>query len=305
MREHINGILLTDKQHGLTSNAMLQKVKRLFNAFKAGHTGSLDPIATGMLPICFGEATKFSQYLLDSNKSYFVTAKLGARTTTGDVEGSIIENKPVPSSLTLSDIKLMAQTFLGTQEQMPPMFSALKVNGRPLYELARRGVEIERATRTITIFSLNFHELINGELTFDVSCSKGTYIRTLVEDLGSKLGCGAHVIALRRTSVASYQGHAMLTFNQLEHIVATEGGDGLKKCLLPIDTALQDFPVVALCRATSFYIRMGQPVCISRSLTAPFVRLMSDTNHFLGLGEVMPDGRIKPHRLLSSVSHSE
>lgn len=299
MRRPIHGILLLDKPVEMTSNRALQRVKHLFYAKKAGHTGSLDPLATGMLPICFGEATKFSQFLLDSDKSYQVVAKLGVRTTTGDCEGEIVETLPV-MNVDIARIQQVMQAFLGEIEQIPPMFSAIKVQGKPLYELARRGIEIERKSRRINIFSLTLDKLEDDVLSFQVHCSKGTYVRTLVEDIGKALGCGAHVTGLRRIHVTPYDTACMYTLPVLEAIAQSSGMSGLNECLLPIETAVQIFPAVQLSTSASFYLRMGQSVRSSFPLDCTFVRLMSEDSQFLGIGEVMPDGRVKPHRLLST-----
>lgn len=298
MRRPVNGILLLDKPKTFTSNGALQRVKRLFSAKKAGHTGSLDPEATGMLPICFGEATKFSQHLLDSSKSYTVTARLGEQTTTGDCEGEVIATKPVPP-LSESQLNAVLQSFAGEIEQIPPMFSAIKHQGRPLYELARKGIEIERKPRRVTLFRIEFEAYSQGELRFNVHCTKGTYVRTLVEDIGKAIGCGAHVIELRRSSVDPYAGAPMYSLEELEAIAQEAGHAGLIKVLLPIETALQSFPCVKLSTAATFYLRMGQAVRAPFSFDAPFVRLLADDERFLGIGEVLADGRVKPHRLVS------
>lgn len=295
MRRQVNGILLLDKPAGMTSNGALQKVKWLFNAKKAGHTGSLDPIATGMLPICFGEATKFSQFLLESNKSYQVTARLGIQTTTGDREGEIIKNSTV--SVTRLQIENVMNSYLGEREQIPPMFSAIKYQGKPLYELARRGIEIERKPRRIKIFSLILEKFELDQFSFYVHCSKGTYIRTLVEDIGLALGCGAHVTHLRRLTIDPFNNPVMYTLPALE-IIAENLGQELIACLLPIETAVQDYPAIKLTTSAAFYLRMGQPIRTSSQFDSVLVRLLSHDAKFLGLGEVMNDGRIKPHRLL-------
>lgn len=298
MRRQVHGILLLDKPANMTSNGALQRVKRLFNAKKAGHTGSLDPIATGMLPLCFGEATKFSQFLLESDKSYRVVAKLGVRTTTGDCEGEVVETKPV--HVTAQDVQQAMQKFLGEIEQIPPMYSAIKFQGKPLYELARRGIEIDRKSRKIKIFSLTLDEVKHDQFTFRVHCSKGTYIRTLVEDIGRELGCGGHVVELRRMIVMPYGDAVMYTLPALEVIAASIGQEGLSACLLPFETAVQSFPAVKLSVSAAFYIRTGQPVRATFPLESSLVRLMSDDGRFLGIGEVTPDGRVKPHRLLAT-----
>lgn len=299
MKRIVHGILLLDKPLQLTSNGALQKVKRLFNAKKAGHTGSLDPIATGMLPICFGEATKFSQFLLESNKSYQVTARLGIETTTGDTEGEVSAVKPI-TTITSEGVQAVLQQFMGAIEQIPPMFSAVKYQGKPLYTLARQGIEIERAPRKVTIFSLTFESLQQDELHFSVHCSKGTYVRTLVEDIGRKLGCGAHVIGLRRTSISGYHNSLMYSLAELETIAAESSFRGLERCLLSVETAVQVLPAVQLSAASAFYLRMGQAIRTSQTAAATLVRLLNEENKFLGIGEVQVDGRIKPYRLVST-----
>lgn len=298
MRRHVDGILLLDKPPEMTSNSALQRAKRLFNAKKAGHTGSLDPIATGMLPICFGEATKFSQFLLESDKSYYVVAKLGEQTTTGDREGEIIARGDT-KDITGERVENVMSKFLGEIEQIPPMYSAIKFQGQPLYSLARKGIEIERKARRVNIFSLTLDKLDQDYFTFRVHCSKGTYIRTLVEDIGTGLGCGAHVNKLRRLTVTPYRDALMYTLPALEVIAKTIGQEGLSACLLPVETAVQVFPAVQLSTSAAFYLRMGQPVRTLLPLKTPLVRLVSEDDRFLGIGEVMSDGRVKPHRLLA------
>lgn len=298
MRRSIDGILLLDKPPHITSNSALQRVKRLFNAKKAGHTGSLDPIATGMLPICYGEATKFSQFLLDSDKSYRVQAKLGVQTTTGDCEGDILATKPVVD-VTIERMQHVMQKFLGEITQIPPMFSAIKHQGKPLYELARQGIEVERKPRSVKIFSLTLDSVGEDQFNFCVHCSKGTYVRTLVEDIGRELGCGAHVTALRRLTVTPYGNTMMYSLQALEDIASSAGHEGLVACLLPIETAVNIFPAVKLSTSAAFYLRMGQSVRAPFQLDSPLVRLLSEDARFLGVGEVMSDGRVKPHRLLS------
>ncbi|RDI42461.1 tRNA pseudouridine(55) synthase TruB [Aquicella lusitana] len=299
MRRQVHGILLLDKPIDITSNAALQKVKRLFSAKKAGHTGSLDPLATGMLPLCFGEATKFSQFLLESDKTYHVVVKLGVQTTTGDAEGEVVATAPVVD-VTTDRIEQVMKTFLGEIEQVPPMYSAIKHQGKPLYELARRGIEVAREPRRIRIFSIKLEQLKQDECTFSVHCSKGTYIRTLAEDIGRALGCGGHVIALRRLTVMPYGNAQMYTLSTLEAIAETTGYEGLAACLLPVETAVQVYPAVKLSTSAAFYLRMGQPVRAPFTLDTPLVRLLTEDARFLGVGEVMSDGRVKPHRLLSS-----
>jgi tRNA pseudouridine55 synthase len=298
LQKNINGILLLDKPLHITSNGALQRVKRLFSAKKAGHTGSLDPLATGMLPLCFGEATKFSQFLLESDKSYRVTIKLGIRTTTGDAEGDIVETKPV-GSIHQAQLLEVLHPFKGAIQQIPPMFSALKVQGRPLYELARKGIEIERQPRTVQIYRMELLAFAQDSLELDIYCSKGTYVRTLAEDIGEKLGCGAHVIGLRRTMVSPYDQATMYTMEELEEIHQNEGSDALTRLLIPIETSVQALPAVKLSTSAQFYLRTGQPVLVPHLPTEGMVRLYSQTNQFLGMGEIMEDGRVAPRRLVS------
>lgn len=298
--KNINGILLLDKPLHISSNGALQRVKRLFGAKKVGHTGSLDPLATGMLPLCFGEATKLSQYLLESDKYYEVVAKFGEKTTTGDAEGEITETRPT-SHLTLELVQQIVEKFVGVIEQIPPMFSALKFQGKPLYELARKGIEVERKPRQVTIHQLDL-------LSFDaqaytcklrVHCTKGTYVRTLVEDIGEMLGCGAYVIGLRRTAVTPYQESSMVSMQQLDEIFNEHGQDALLKYLLPLESAIQHLPIVKLSASTIFYIRTGNPVMVPHLPVEGLVRLFSENSDFLGIGEVLEDGRVAPKRLLS------
>lgn len=300
MRVSIHGILLLNKPPRMTSNAALQRVKHLFRAKKAGHTGSLDPIATGMLPICFGEATKFSQFLLDSDKSYRVVATLGVRTRTGDSEGEIIATEPV-HDITINRLSQVMAGFQGDIQQIPPMYSALKHHGQPLYKLARQGIEIERKPRKVTLFSLTLETVDPPQFSFHVHCSKGTYIRTLVEDIGNQLGCGAHVTALHRTTVTPY-GHAtMYTWSHLETMARDDAS--LSACLLPIETAVNTFPVVTLSVSSAFYLRQGQSVRTTITPTDQrFVRLISEEEKFMGIGEVTLDGYVKPYRLLAEQS---
>jgi tRNA pseudouridine55 synthase len=297
--EKINGILLLDKALHITSNGALQRVKRLFMAKKAGHTGSLDPLATGMLPICFGEATKICQFLLESDKHYQVTAQLGTRTATGDAEGEVIASEPV-TDMTRDRIEASLTGFTGAIDQVPPMFSAIKFQGQPLYKLARRGIEIERKARTVHIHSLRLSNFNTVENTFeiDVHCSKGTYVRTLVDDIGQVLGCGAHVSALRRSAVAPYQGEKMYTLTELEEILEGQGMDSLRHCMLPLESSVQGFPAVKLSTSATFYLRMGQPVMASHIQTKGLIRLFSDNGQFMGIGEMLDDGRVTPRRLL-------
>jgi tRNA pseudouridine55 synthase len=297
MSNKINGIFLLDKPLHLTSNHALQRVKRLFGAKKAGHTGSLDPLATGMLPICFGEATKFSQFLLESDKRYQVKARLGIKTTTGDTEGEIISEKPI-IEVTLEKVKKTLETFLGETQQIPPMFSAIKHQGKPLYEFARKGIDIERASRKITVHHLHLLHYHHDELEIDIHCSKGTYVRTIVEDIGEELNCGAHVTTLRRLHVFPYENSKMMTLDTLEKII--KESLPLQDYLLPIETAVASFPEVILSTSAVFYIRQGQSVKVSNlNGENGFVRMYTQDRNFLGVGEIVEDGRIAPRRLVT------
>ncbi|CAN5294970.1 tRNA pseudouridine(55) synthase TruB [soil metagenome] len=296
-KKNIDGVLLLDKPIGITSNKALQIVKRLFNASKAGHTGSLDPLATGMLPLCFGEATKFSQMLLDADKRYRVVAKLGITTTTGDAEGEVIESRqpPVISSTQLLPI---LQNFRGAIEQVPPMYSALKHQGQPLYKLARQGIHIERKARLITIHDLELEHFTPDSLTLTVHCSKGTYIRSLVEDIGTALGCGAHISYLRRLTVAAYQEQQMLTLETLQDLLQLDGIDRLLKCLLPAWSMLEAWPNIHLSETASQALRQGKLVPLETPATPGWTRLTAYNGEFLGIGEILAEGTIKPRRLV-------
>ncbi len=300
-RRDVNGILLLDKSTGLSSNAALQEVKRLFNARKAGHTGSLDPLASGMLPICLGEATKVSAFLLDADKRYRVRCRLGVRTTTADAEGEIIEERPV-DGIDAASIAAVLPRFTGQIEQIPPMYSALKHQGQRLYHLARQGIEVDRPPRTLFIHELRLLGLENGECTLDVHCSKGTYVRTLAEDIGAALGCGAHVSALRRTGLGPYQENLMLTLDRLIALGA-DGYAGLDAALLPIETALMHWPEINLSADAAFFLAQGQAVQVPHAPTQGWVRLYNGARNFLGMGEIQDDGLVAPRRLMN-VKHS-
>jgi tRNA pseudouridine55 synthase len=294
----INGILLLDKPAGLTSNAALQKVKRLFHAKKAGHTGSLDPIATGMLPICFGEATKFSQFLLNADKTYEVAAKLGVTTTTGDSEGDVVVEKVVPELLE-NDIEKILEDFRGPIQQIPPMFSAIKYQGQPLYKLARQGIEVKREPRDVTIHELNLLQHQNDVMQFRVSCSKGTYIRTLITDIGERLGYGAHVIALRRLYVAGFKASDMLSLKTIEEL-SEHDLMSLDKTILPVETALQHLPAVTIGINAAFYLKKGSPVMLTKTPSSGLIRLMLNDQELIGIGEVLDNGMVAPRRLVSN-----
>ncbi len=292
----INGILLLDKPIGLTSNFALQKVKRVFNARKAGHTGSLDPLASGLLPICLGEATKMSAYLLNADKKYRAICKLGITTNTADSEGEIIQQSAVPD-LNRDLIETVLKKFTGEIDQIPPMYSALKKDGQPLYKLARQGIEIDRAARRIVIHSLKLTKIEDNSLYLDVFCSKGTYIRTLSEDIGKELGCGAHLAGLQRTETGPFNLEQACDFETLESS-AVDGVEQLDALLLPMELALQHIPVVNLTENSAYYVKQGQAVLVSNAPTEGLVRLKNE-QHFLGIGHILDDGRVAPKRLIN------
>ena len=348
----VDGIVVVDKIKGASSNDVLQRVKRLFGAAKAGHTGSLDPLATGVLPICLGEATKFSQFLLESDKSYRTLVQLGVKTTTGDAEGEVVEKCPV--QVTRSDVEAVVERFRGQIQQVPSMYSALKYKGQPLYKLARKGIEVERPARTISIFRNDLISFDGDQFELEVDCSKGTYIRTLVEDIGDALGCLAHVKELRRLKAGPYEEQQSYSLNDLEQVksagraealtveqaerleglfeqVDEAGRDSLEEdeqqvlkelngarnrggshaldaLLLPMDTAVADWPEVTLGANSSFYITQGQPVLVPQAPTSGNVRIYGqvegseDERTFLGVGEIHDDGRVAPKRLVRSSS---
>ena len=295
----INGILILDKPLGLTSNAALQRVKRLFGAAKAGHTGSLDPLATGVLPICFGEATKFSQFLLDADKGYQVTIKLGVRTDSSDAEGEIVAIKPA-SHITEQQIREELKTFEGEIDQVPSMFSAIKHNGQPLYKLARQGIEVERAARRIRIDHIDLVDFQGRNVKLDIACSKGTYIRTIADDLGEQLGCGAHVIELRRSKAGPYDLSDSITLNTLEQLISEGGHQALDERLLPLSSCVVDFPELQLTESNAYYLRQGQAVQIANTPTEGWVQIHHQGGDFIGVGEILDDGRVAPRRLVSS-----
>ncbi|WP_233964790.1 tRNA pseudouridine(55) synthase TruB [Pectobacterium versatile] len=299
----VHGVLLLDKPQGVSSNDVLQKVKRIFNANRAGHTGALDPLATGMLPICLGEATKFSQYLLDSDKRYRVIARLGQRTDTSDADGNVIEERAIGFSAT--DLEQALEGFRGTTQQVPSMYSALKYQGRKLYEYARQGLTVPREAREITVYELQFIRWEGDELELEIHCSKGTYIRTIIDDLGEKLGCGAHVIYLRRLQVATYPTERMVTLEQLaalaeqaqtqEHPLSRS----LDPLLMPMESPVIDFPEVNLTPVVAGYLKLGQAVQAANTPLDGMVRITEGDEHkFIGMGEIDSDGRVAPRRLV-------
>jgi len=290
----LDGVLLFDKPLELSSNVALQKVRRLFQAEKAGHTGTLDPLATGLLPICFGEATKFSSALLDADKRYRATIRLGQRTTTGDAEGEIIEERPV--AVDEAKIRQVLLRFTGEISQLPPMHSALKHQGKPLYEYIRKGEVIERETRQIFIRELNLERWAATELDIDVLCSKGTYIRTLGEDIGAALGCGGHLIALRRTGIGEFGLDAAHTLPELEAL----DGPARDALLLPVDSLIQGFPALTLDAVQAGRLAQGQRLAMRDDHPDGKRRLYAEGN-FIGLGE-LATGRLSPSRLLSGIA---
>jgi tRNA pseudouridine55 synthase len=294
----ISGVLLLDKPKGPTSNAVLQQVKHLFFAQKAGHTGSLDPIATGLLPICFGKATRLSMFLLEADKSYRVTAKLGVTTTTADCEGEVLEERPVPT-LTSDRIEESLARYTGKILQTPPMHSAVKVAGKPLYKYAHAGEEIAREARPVTIYQLNLVEQVSEtELVLDVFCSKGTYIRTLVEDIGNDLGCGAHVTALSRTGLAEFTLADSISLEKLESLKDLDDGFvALNAHVHPSDYMLRFLSALELDVNEHYYLRHGQPIRIASAPKSGLVRLYA-ADAFVGVGQILDDGRVAPKRLM-------
>ncbi len=295
----VSGILLLNKPAGLSSNKALQKARYLFKGKKAGHAGSLDPLATGVLPICFGEATKFSTFLLDSSKRYQAICQLGIDSTTGDAEGELSEKIGV--KVTKNEVIEALQLFLGKTQQIPPMHSALKQNGVRLYELARKGEEVVRPPRDIEIYDINLLDFDeeNDQITIDVHSSKGTYIRTLVEDIAKELGNKAYILQLDRTGVHPFWDYPTFTFDDLDVL---DEAKKLDTSLLPIDTAVSDWTAVHLDENASFYLKQGQPVQVPNAPTSGFVRFFDENNVFMGVGVVKSDGNLAPKRLMRTES---
>lgn len=292
IKRPISGVILLDKPAGLSSNQALQQVRRLYQAAKAGHTGSLDPFATGLLPVCLGEATKFSHFLLDADKVYRATMRLGVTTTTGDTEGEILETRAV--RVTREGFEAVLPRFRGEIQQVPPMYSALKHQGKALYEYARDGVDIERAPRKVAIYHLELEALDGDEAVISVTCSKGTYIRTLAEDIGHALGCGAHLTALRRLETGGFTLEQALTMAQLEAMTP----DQRDAVLQSPDVLVRELPMVLLDRESAFYLGRGQAVWKSGPIPAGYLRLYEEPDRFLGLGELDAEGRVAPRRLV-------
>ena len=291
--QNINGLLLLDKPAGISSNQALQKVKKIFNAKKAGHTGSLDPIATGMLPICFGETTKVAHFLLNNDKGYLVTAKFGVSTTTGDREGEVLETKS--TSLLSKEIVISAlKSFEGRYDQTAPLYSALKYEGRPLYYYARKGIEVPRKTRTIEIYSIKFESFESNILKFHVMCSKGTYIRSLVEDVAKKIDSVAHIQELRRTHFAWFKEADMFSLENIEN----DNNKTIEDKLLPSDEVLKEYDSVYLDKDFANDIKYGRRVSFDSIPSTKIVRIYDENNELLAIGEVVDEENyLQPKRV--------
>lgn len=298
-RRPVDGVLLLDKPAGLSSNQALMRVRHLYQAEKAGHTGSLDPLATGLLPVCLGEASKFTQYLLDADKVYRTRIRLGQRTASGDAEGVLLETRPVPA-LDGAAIEAVLARFRGDILQVPSMFSALKQDGRPLYELARKGIEVERPARPVTIHRLELLAVDGHDWELEAHVSKGTYIRSLAEDIGAALGCGAHVVMLRRLALGPFVAPVMVTLEELEQIAQTGGQEALDALLQPSWIGLAGWPRLCLSENTAHYLLQGQPVQVPGAPRSGPVLLFAGAERFLGIGEMDDDGRVAPKRLIRS-----
>lgn len=275
----------------------MQRVKRAFNARKVGHTGSLDPLATGVLPLCLGDATKFSQYLLNSDKRYLAHVRLGISTDSGDADGEVLQEREV-EGIDRSRLERALGAFRGEIEQVPSMFSAVKHHGKPLYKLARQGIEIERDARPVTVYQNDIVAFEGARLSLDIHCSKGTYVRTIAHDLGEALGCGAHVDALRRTQAGPYGEDDLATLDEIETARREHRLDDL---LRPVASTVGQWPEVALTGAPAFYLKQGQPVLVPHAPTTGWVRLVEGTDTegtFIGVGEILDDGRVAPRRLI-------
>ncbi len=301
----IDGVLLLDKDQGMTSNDALQKAKRLYFANKAGHTGSLDPLATGVLPICFGESTKFSQFLLDADKRYESTFRLGMTTDTSDADGETLTEIDA-RSVTREQVETALEQFRGDITQIPSMYSALKHNGQPLYKLARQGIEVERQPRSVTVYELKLLDFRPGhaaEVDVEVHCSKGTYIRSIAEDLGHELGCGAHVKHLHRTEAGPFMIEDCFSLEELEQERGEELAEVLDQHLLAVDAPISHWPEIELPNESAFYFSQGNPVMDARAFTlgdvGDMVRVFGDNDQFLGVGELDNDGNIAPKRLVA------
>lgn len=295
-KRQLDGVLLFDKPLELSSNTALQKVRRLYRAEKAGHTGTLDPLATGLLPVCFGEATKFTHDLLDADKRYRATLHLGQRTATGDAEGKIIEQREV--AVKEDSLRRVLAAFTGEILQLPPMYSALKHQGKPLYEYIRQGQTIERAARPVVIRELTLQSWVDDELVLDVRCSKGTYVRTLAEDIGEALGCGAHLSGLRRSGIGDFGLAQASTLETLESMDEAQRD----ACLLPLDSLVLNLPKLALDAVQAWRLAQGQRLALQDEFPDGR-RRMYVADEFIGLGELVT-GRLSPDRLLSSIAQA-
>ncbi len=293
----IDGVLVVDKPSGISSNDVVQQAKRMFNAQKVGHCGSLDPLATGVLPLCFGEATKFSQFLLDADKAYWTQIRLGITTETGDADGEVVQETDA-SAIDTCKVEAALAGFRGAIEQVPSMYSALKHKGQPLYKLARQGIEVERQARKVTIHSLELEKLENCCVELRVHCTKGTYIRSLAEDLGAALGCGGHVTKLRRLAGGPYLESQAVTLAALTEMDEQER----EACLLPASTAVCQWPPVRLEANAAHYLMQGQPVQVGGAPPQGWVQIFesAEEQRFLGVGEILSDGRVAPRRLIAS-----
>ena len=294
-RRTVDGLLLLDKPTGMTSNAILQRVKRLFRARKAGHTGSLDPLASGMLPLCFGQGTKVSAFLLGADKTYRVTARFGTQTDTADADGAVIAESKI-RTVEREALEQALVKLTGNIEQVPPMYSALKKDGKRLYELARQGIEVDRPPRPVTIHSLNIEQFDPGAPVIRVECSKGTYVRTLIEDLAGLLGTVGHVATLRRLAVEPFTEVQLVTVEQVEAAAET-GPEALDQLMIPVDSALIALPAVHLNQEQSWFLRQGNPVQVAQPPHAGICRIYDESARFIGVGEAHADGRIAPKRL--------
>ena len=293
----VNGVIVLDKPAGMSSSDAVQHVKRRFAARKVGHTGSLDPLATGVLPLCLGDATKFSQYLLNSDKRYLADIRMGVATDSGDADGQVLAERPV-AGVDLKRVDAALDAFRGQIEQVPSMFSAVKHQGKPLYKLARQGIEVEREARPVSIYHNRIVALEGTLLTLDIHCSKGTYVRTIAHDLGEALGCGAHVEALRRTQAGPYGEDDLATMGEID---AARDEHRLDELLRPVSSTVGQWPQVSLAGAPAFYLKQGQPVLVPHAPTAGWVRLVEGTDDegtFIGVGEILDDGRVAPRRLI-------
>lgn len=305
----LTGVVVLDKPVGWTSGLAVQRVKRVFDASKVGHTGSLDQLATGVLPLCFGEATKLSGFLLNSDKTYEVRIGFGVRTDSGDAEGKVIAERPV-GKFELSEAKVDAalDRFRGEFEQLPPMFSAVKREGQPLYKLARKGIEVEREPRRVHVYENRLLEYTGNECALHIECSKGTYVRAIADELGELLGCGAHVVALRRTRAGPFGLCDCVSFESIREAKCGDEAD-LLALLRPSAAMVVDFPPVSLTSSSLWHVRHGQPVMVPHSPSKGWVRLHEEglgDNGFIGVGEVLDDGRIAPRRMFApaKISHA-